>query len=189
MDCHLNGNTELCLRRGVQKCNLVHENKLRKQSGKYFDCMESQYEQFHGTDDPLKFCKLAYGNSSEFYTKKERFGWSIDKVEKNSFSQSMYQCYSKNENVKEFCDDVHMLGYQNWTTNQELLSCYNQFRLIDGSNIKNEDIANLEKQIECDSKTSAAEKFQCLDTPTSKIEFCHDKYVIDMKLSSTKESA
>ena len=151
--------------------------------------MEGQYEQFHGTDNTLKFCRLAYGNSTRFYTEKERFGWQISKIEKNSFSQSMYQCYTKNENIKEFCDDVYMLGYQNWTTDQELLSCYTQFRLVDGSNIKDEDVAKLEKQIECDSKTSAAEKYQCLGTPTSKTEFCYDKYVIDLKLSSSKESA
>ena len=71
----------------------------------------------------------------------------------------MYECYSKNGDIKEFCDDVYMLGYQNWTTDKELLSCYNQFRKAEGSNIKDEDIANLEKRIECDSKKSASEKF------------------------------
>lgn len=100
----------------------------------------------------------------------------------------MYQCYATNESIKAFCDDIHMLGYQGWTKDEELLKCYNQFKNEKGSDIKDKAITDLEKKIECDTKETALEKYQCLDIPTSKIDFCYDTYKIDLKLSTSKEA-
>jgi hypothetical protein len=56
----------------------------------------------------------------------------------------------------------------------------------DGSNISDEDIALQEKKVECLSKGSAKDKYECFDQTTATIDFCYDKYLIDFKQSTDK---
>lgn len=115
MDCHYTNNTSVCLNYGEQMCDILHEKKLLEFSPNYFDCMKDVYEQNYGANS-LQFCQLVFGNSTKMYSQ-------TDKLDE-SFPDDMLNCYSKSQNTKQYCDDVFMYGYKNWTSKEELLECY-----------------------------------------------------------------
>ena len=85
----------------------------------------------------------------------------------------MVNCYNKNQSLKQYCDDTYTFGYKNWTK-QELLKCYQLHQKEEASNIGEGHINGLQKEIECEKKETAMEKYKCLDIPTYKIDFCYD---------------
>jgi len=57
----------------------------------------------------------------------------------------MHQCYADSGNLKKFCDDIYMLGYLGWESEEQLLTCYMKMKDSKGSNISDDDVAQLEK--------------------------------------------
>ena len=57
----------------------------------------------------------------------------------------MHQCYADSGNLKKFCDDIYTLGYLGWESEEQLLTCYMKMKDSKGSNISDDDVAQLEK--------------------------------------------
>lgn len=162
MDCHVNNNKQVCLNDGAQKCDFSIKDRLMSIGPQYNDCLQNIYSELYG-NNPIEFCKYAFGNQSEIYKDSEKFGWNLDQIEETSFSQNMHQCYADSGSLKEFCDNVYMLGYLEWESSEQLLGCYKKMKDSEGSNISDEDVASLELKVECQSKKSAQDKYECLD--------------------------
>ena len=122
MDCHVNGNKQICLNIEAEKCDLQNEEKLNSVSSKFSNCMEKGYNQIYG-DKPIEWCRYAFGNSTAIFTHEERRSCNLDILDKAVFSDKMFTCYQEKGLVKEFCDEVQVLGYQG-EGDDWLLECY-----------------------------------------------------------------
>ena len=94
----------------------------------------------------------------------------------SGFSMDMYDCYKQSESLKDFCDDIFELGYQqDWTTT-ELIDCYSQFS-DSFSSTQLSEVSELKSQVKCDSEATIEAKYKCLGKKTASLDFCYDKYV------------
>ena len=48
MDCHVNGNKNVCLNMESRKCDMKHEEKLVSEKPDYFNCMNDAFNKIHG---------------------------------------------------------------------------------------------------------------------------------------------
>ena len=141
--------------------------------------MNAAYQAIFGNDS-LKFCRFAYGNSSGIYDNSIKKDFQVSKITDlnnlgSGFSMEMFLCYQKSKSLKEFCNDVKDLGYEDMTSSQ-LLDCYTQFSKFN-SNIKQDDIDKLQSDIKCESEGTVELKYKCLGRDTSTSDFCYEKFV------------
>ena len=66
MDCHINGNKQMCLNIGARKCDLHYPEKQFYLSSDYHDCMRDLYNQIYG-ENSLNLCRFSYGNYSGLF--------------------------------------------------------------------------------------------------------------------------